>query len=113
VLPQAPNTDGIPFAWECRGPSIELTFRPLLYQKHRGQFSVKTWPNGDWKKITGEAKMTIDSVLKFYGDKTGHWLSELTHKERPWRDARVGLSDDDRCNRAITLAAMAEYYGGL
>jgi uncharacterized phage-associated protein len=94
-------------AW-ANGPVV-----PLLYQKHRGQFSVKTWPNGDWKKITGEAKMTIDSVLKFYGDKTGHWLSELTHKERPWRDARVGLSDDDRCNRAITLAAMAEYYGGL
>ncbi len=94
-------------AW-ANGPVV-----PVLYQKHRGQFSLKAWPDGDWKKITGEAKKTIDSVLKFYGDKTGHWLSELTHKEHPWRDARVGLSDDDRCNREITLAAMAEYYGGL
>ena len=94
-------------AW-ANGPVV-----PLLYHQHRGQFSVKEWPDGDYTKITGEAKTTVDSVLKFYGDKTGHWLSELTHKERPWRDAREGLSDDDRSNREITLAAMAEYYGGL
>lgn len=50
-------------AW-ANGPVV-----PLLYQKHRGQFSVKDWARGDWKKITGEAKKTINSVLKFYGDK--------------------------------------------
>lgn len=94
-------------AW-ANGPVV-----PLLYQKHRGQFSVKAWPDGDRAKIAGEAKTTVDSVLKFYGDKTGHWLSELTHKEHPWRDARKGLSEDERSDREITIAAMAEYYGSL
>jgi uncharacterized phage-associated protein len=94
-------------AW-ANGPVV-----PLLYQKHRGQFSVKTWPDGESSKISGEAKKTIDSVLKFYGDKTGQWLSELTHKEQPWLDARKGLSDDDRSNREITHSALAEYYGSL
>lgn len=94
-------------AW-ANGPVVRN-----LYEKHRGQFSVKTWPDGDPSKISGEAKKTIDSVLKFYGDKTGQWLSELTHKERPWRDARKGLADDERCDKEITPAALAEYYGSL
>lgn len=94
-------------AW-ANGPVVRA-----LYDKHRGQFSVKTWPAGDHSKLTGESRKTVDSVLSFYGDKSGYWLSELTHKERPWLDARRGLSDDDRGEKEITLAAMAEYYGSL
>jgi uncharacterized phage-associated protein len=94
-------------AW-ANGPVV-----PALYEKHRGQFIVKSWPSGDASKVDGEAKETIDSVLSFYGDKSGQWLSELTHMENPWKDARKGLSDETRSNREITLAAMAEYYGGL
>jgi uncharacterized phage-associated protein len=94
-------------AW-ANGPVV-----PPLYQKHRGQFAVKTWPSGDPAKVSGEAKKTIDSVLAFYGGKSGQWLSELTHKERPWLDARQGLSENDPGSREITLAAMAEYYGAL
>lgn len=94
-------------AW-ANGPVVRV-----LYAKHRGQFSVKAWPAGDHSKLTGESRKTVDSVLSFYGDKSGQWLSELTHKERPWLDARRGLSDDDRCEKEITHAAMAEYYGSL
>lgn len=94
-------------AW-ANGPVVRT-----LYDQHKGKFSLKEWPHGDHRKICGEAKKTVDSVLKFYGDKSGHWLSELTHKERPWRDAREGLSDDERSDREITRAALAEYYGSL
>lgn len=94
-------------AW-ANGPVVRS-----LYETHRGRFSVKTWPDGDWTKVVGEAKKTIDSVLKFYGAKSGQWLSELTHNERPWRDARKGLNDDERCAKEITPAALAEYYGSL
>lgn len=94
-------------AW-ANGPVVRA-----LYDKHKGLFTVKTWPDGDRSKVTGEAKKTIDSVLDFYGDKSGQWLSELTHKERPWLDAREGLSDDARSDREITLAALEEYYGAL
>lgn len=94
-------------AW-ANGPVIRA-----LYDEHKGKFSVSNWPKGNHRKVKGEEKTTIDSVLKFYGDKSGHWLSELTHKEHPWRDARKGLSEDQRSEREITLAAMSEYYGGL
>ncbi len=94
-------------AW-ANGPVVRA-----LYDKHKGLFSVKKWPDGNSANIVGEAKKTIDSVLAFYGDKSGQWLSELTHKEQPWRDARKGLRDEDRSEKEITQAAMAEYYGGL
>jgi len=40
-------------------------------------------------------------------------LSALTHQEDPWLDARRSLHPGERGNQEITLAAMAEYYGGL
>ena len=52
-------------------------------------------------------------MLKFYGDKSSQWLSDLTHIEAPWRDARRGLAPTDRGQREITTAAMHEYYSGL
>ncbi len=94
-------------AW-ANGPVVRS-----LYGKHRGQFAVKIWPGGHHVKVSGAAKNSSEAVLSFYGAKSGQWLSELTHKERPWLDARKGLSDDDRCNREISHAAMAEYYGAL
>jgi uncharacterized phage-associated protein len=94
-------------AW-ANGPVI-----PALYRHHRGSFSVSTWSPGDPQRLTAAQKSTIDSVLDFYGDKSGHWLSELTHAEPPWKRARQGLGPADRGNRQITTADMAEYYGGL
>lgn len=94
-------------AW-ANGPVVRS-----LYSQHRGQFAVKRWSTGDPAKITGETKKTIDSVLTFYGDKSGQWLSDLTHREGPWLDARKGLTEDERGSSAITHAAMAEYYGSL
>ena len=34
----------------------------------------------------------MDAVIKYYGERSPHWLSELTHKERPWKDARKGYA---------------------
>jgi len=93
-------------AW-ANGPVI-----PKLYQNHRGYFSVKTWP-GDPSKLAPAQKSSIDAVLNFYGDKKGAWLSELTHRESPWLEARAGLTPGQRSNKEITKGALAEYYGGL
>jgi uncharacterized phage-associated protein len=85
-----------------------------LYKAHQGQFRVAPGAiKGDAGKIDRDGLETIDAVLQFYGDKTAQWLSDLTHEEAPWRNARSGLDDGDRGNREITHAAMAEYYGSL
>lgn len=94
-------------AW-ANGPVV-----PEAYDVHRGDFMVSSWPHGDPSAIDTEGLETIESVLHYYGDKSGQYLSELTHAEDPWRLARGGLADGIRGNAEITWASMAEYYGSL
>jgi uncharacterized phage-associated protein len=87
---------------------------PRLYAAHKGKFEVKSGDvPGDPASLDVKAKETVDAVMKFYGDKSAQWLSDLTHSEAPWRDARDGLTAGERSNRCITPAAMAEFYGSL
>ena len=39
-------------------------------------------------KFSEDQIATMDAVLDYYGDKQPQWLSELTHKEMPWKIAR-------------------------
>lgn len=87
---------------------------PDLYRKHRGKFILDSNDiDGDTKVLTGEQKATIKAVLEYYGDKDGRYLSDLTHIERPWLEARNGLQPGERGNSVIELNAMVDYYGGL
>lgn len=83
-----------------------------LYLRHRGQFVVEKI-DGTPDNLDDDAKDTIDSVLDYYGDKDSQWLSDLTHVEAPWRDARNGLPPGDSSRRVISLDAMAAYYESL
>lgn len=85
---------------------------PELYNTHRGSFKIERI-NGDASQLSTTQKETIDQVLNYYGDKTAQFLSELTHAEQPWIDARKGLSPGERGNNEIKLDDMALYYGGL
>lgn len=84
-----------------------------LYDVHRGSFEVSEWPRGDAGRLSAGERATIDTVLDFYGDRTAQWLSDLTHREQPWLQARRGLPDGERGNREITLSSLEEYYSSL
>lgn len=89
---------------------------PDLYAVHRGLFEVEVPTlegRGDSGVFSADERATLDAVLDGYGSKSSHWLSELTHAEQPWRDARSGLRPGDRGCAEITHSAMAEYYGSL
>lgn len=95
-------------AW-ANGPVV-----PQLYAQHRGNFRVGPCSiPGNPEVLTPTQRETIDIVLDFYGKKSAHELSELTHHERPWRDAREGVRPGERSDREITLEAMFEYYDAL
>ncbi len=94
-------------AWS-NGPVV-----PQIYRLHRQSYSVSAWPEGEKTNLTASERETVRVVLKSYGDKSSLWLSELTHREKPWRDARRGLGPLDRGNKEITQAAMAKYYSSL
>lgn len=86
---------------------------PDLYQAHKGEFKLSKLSYGNPSVLNLLETETIDKVLEFYGDKSSQWLSDLTHQENPWLDAREGLKPGERGNNEITHAAMAEYYGSL
>lgn len=94
-------------AW-ANGPVV-----PDLYQQHRGSFTVSKIAGGNPKRLDQDGKETVDAVLKYYGHKSSQWLSDLTHREAPWLNARKGLPDGDRGNSVITHGALADYYGNL
>lgn len=94
-------------AW-ANGPVV-----PALYATHRGTFTIESWPQGKAERLAPNEAGTVEAVLKTYGHRPGYWLSELTHRERPWVEARQGLANGERGNRPITHEAMADYYSSL
>ncbi|MHB8703172.1 MAG: Panacea domain-containing protein [Candidatus Tyrphobacter sp.] len=96
-------------AW-INGPAI-----PRLYHLHRGEYEVtkRHFVRGDPTALSDKQRKTIDMVLRDYGGMTARELSELTHCEAPWKDAREGLSPMERGDREITRGSLYEYYDSL
>ncbi|EGU47543.1 prophage ps3 protein 01 [Vibrio ichthyoenteri ATCC 700023] len=96
-------------AW-ANGPVLRS-----LYHEHRGLFKVNadTFSQGNKEELTEDQVETIDKVLEFYGDKSAQWLSNLTHKESPWKDARGTLEAMASSSEVLTKGSMEEYYAAL
>ena len=86
---------------------------PALYELHRGQFRISEIETGDASALSKVQKETVDAVLRYYGDRSPQWLSNLTHMEAPWQEARKGIPPRVRGNSVISLESMAEYYESL
>ncbi|GFO82207.1 MAG: hypothetical protein A49_18340 [Methyloceanibacter sp.] len=106
VWDQRPMFDEPIEAW-ANGPVC-----PALYYKHRGRFMVSDI-DGEPDELDDDAVDTVEAVLTFYGDKHPQWLSDLTHSEAPWREARGDLPPGANCSTEITHDAMAAYYESL
>jgi uncharacterized phage-associated protein len=91
-------------AW-ANGPVV-----PELYRKHRGRFEVDDWPWGDASALPAQQQAVIAAVMETYGAVSARALSERTHRELPWRDARAGLNDGDRSSAVIAHDALQAYY---
>lgn len=59
-------------------------------------------------ELTPAQAATVRGVLAFYAPFTGSELSEVTHRELPWLDAR-----DEGRNAPIGPARLAAFYGQL
>lgn len=83
-----------------------------LYDMHRRLFTVSS-VRGKPDALTASEEETVGAVLKFYNKFDGQQLSDLTHKEKPWLNARKGLGEAERGENVISHEALAEYYGSL
>ena len=85
---------------------------PELYALHRGKFLIRPGEleGGDASTLTDPERVLVDSVCAAMGDLTGAELSERTHQESPWLDAREGLAPSAPSDAVITQEAMRRYY---
>lgn len=85
-----------------------------LFNKTKGKyFAAVEDESGGEGNLTDNQIDTINRVLKHYGNHDAQWLSQLTHMEDPWRNARKGIPMGAECSNIITKESMAMYYGGL
>jgi uncharacterized phage-associated protein len=95
-------------AWK-NGPVVRR-----LYDLHKGHYRLDPgFFGGDPDSLNADQQDTINKVLQYYGKRDPQWLSQLTHLEDPWRNARRGVEDDERSERVITEESMLEYYSSL
>ena len=85
---------------------------PELYALHRGKFLIRPGElsSGDSSALTDAERDLIDGVCSALGSMTGAELSERTHQESPWLDARAGRAPSDPSDAVITQEAMRRYY---
>lgn len=88
-----------------------------LYRIHKGRLNLNPGDirGGDGEALDRGETGSIDAVLETYVPLSAHQLSELTHSEAPWREARTaaGLAPLDRGNAEITTQAMFEFYDAM
>ena len=87
---------------------------PELYALHRGKFLIRPGEleGGDSSTLTDHERSVIDNVCAAMGHATGAELSERTHRESPWLDARDGRKPSEPSDTVITQEAMRSYYQG-
>ena len=86
-----------------------------IYDRHRGRYSIEPpWPeHGDPAALNQDESATVDAVLETYGDWSADQLSQTTHSEPPWREAREGLPATARSDVPIDTDVMQDYFIGL
>lgn len=96
-------------AW-ANGPVIRD-----VYNMHRGRFWLNnSWsPNGNPDNLSTDEKETIEAVCEAFSDWTACQMSEATHKERPWLEARNGLRAGERGSDSMDVGVIQDYFAGL
>lgn len=86
---------------------------PDLYAlyKNWGWASIPQMPEN--KKPFNRIELDLmDKVYKVYGYYTGDELESLTHREIPWKNARMSYSPSEYSRNPISMKDMKDYYGG-
>ena len=62
------------------------------------------------KTITAEQVELIDDILGEFSKRSAYYLECLTHSEQPWKTARTGYADADKCEETIDKNEMKKFY---
>ena len=86
---------------------------PTLYEYHAKKATVSlsnTNIPGNDQNIPEDDKEFIKAVVSIYGRFTGLQLSELSHSQDPWKNARRGIPESSPSNNEITIESIRDYF---
>ena len=63
-----------------------------------------------FSKLTQDQQSLVTAVLKDLSTWTGPELETATHRETPWRQARAGRSEAEKCHELISKKTTMDYY---
>jgi prophage ps3 protein 01 len=86
-----------------------------LFNAHKGKFMLDDSSfldpcSPDVRRLTAEQEDTINAVVDSLIDLPAYRLSQMTHSEDPWKDARGRLPESASCENIISKETMQEYY---
>ena len=85
-----------------------------LYHKHKERGSAPIITELDLesvaKKFDNETFEFLNEVAEVYMPHGAYQLELMTHKEKPWIDARGNCEPDEKCTTIIPKSAMEEFY---
>lgn len=96
-------------AW-ANGPVV-----PDVFSTHKGRFWLDaSWQHGgNPKKLSKHQRHTVEAICDVYSDWTGCQMSEATHTERPWLEAREGHVAGEIGKQKIDVDVMRDYFTNL
>lgn len=60
--------------------------------------------------LSESEREVIDAVVSYFGCYSGKILEAMTHMELPWREARLGLGEDEGSERIIQKELIEKYF---
>lgn len=93
-------------AWRD-GPVCAELHRVNKYEKPALSTAI---PGANTRNLSSRQMAVIDSILGFYGSMNRQQLIDLTHSERPWREARGDLPDGSSSTNLLREDIMKSTY---
>lgn len=93
------------YAWRAGPVAVDL------YRLHRGEFfAPKEVIEEKAEPLNQQERELVDEVVEKLGELSGRQLSERTHSEAPWLDARGDLDPSAPGRHVISKESIADYY---
>ena len=88
--------------------------QPDLYHKHKERGSAPIITNLKLEivinKFNSETLEFLNEVVSVYMQCGAYQLELMTHKEKPWIEARGECEPDEKCDTIISKKTIEEYY---
>jgi len=94
-------------AW-IHGPAVHNLWRK--YKKFGFKGIEMLSGDSAVKELSNKTKTHLKKIWDSYGGFDARYLETLTHYEKPWQEARMGLDIDEASSIEISTDTMKEYY---